>query len=52
MMALDTVSNADAEIEELWSLEAERRWNEIESGAAQTIPWEEVRERLFRALLR
>jgi putative addiction module component (TIGR02574 family) len=46
-------SPLDAEVEELWSIEAERRWQEIESGAAQTIPWEEVRERLFhRALLR
>ncbi|HEX3577426.1 MAG TPA: addiction module protein [Thermoanaerobaculia bacterium] len=38
----------DAEIEELWSVEAERRWLEIESGAVDTIPWEEVRARLFR----
>jgi len=38
----------DPEVEELWSLEAERRWQEIESGAAQTVPWEEVRARLFR----
>jgi putative addiction module component (TIGR02574 family) len=38
----------DPEVEELWSVEAERRWQEIESGAAQTIPWEEVRARLFR----
>jgi putative addiction module component (TIGR02574 family) len=34
-------------VEELWSIEAERRWQEIESGATQTIPWEEVRARLF-----
>jgi hypothetical protein len=38
----------DLNVEELWSIEAERRWQEIESGAAQTIPWEEVRARLFR----
>lgn len=37
----------DPELEELWSTEAERRWQEIESGAAQTVPWEEVRARLF-----
>ncbi len=37
----------DAEVEELWSIEADRRWKEIESGSAQTIPWEEVRARLF-----
>jgi len=38
----------DAEVEELWAVEAERRWREIESGAVETIPWEEVRARLFR----
>jgi putative addiction module component (TIGR02574 family) len=37
----------DPDIEELWAAEAERRWLEIESGAT-TIPWEEVRARLFR----
>jgi putative addiction module component (TIGR02574 family) len=35
-------------VEELWAEEAERRWREIESGAVATIPWEEVRARLFR----
>lgn len=39
---------ADPEVEELWAAEAERRWREIESGAVETIPWEEVRARLFR----
>jgi putative addiction module component (TIGR02574 family) len=38
----------DPDVEELWATEAERRWLEIESGAAETIPWEEVRARLFR----
>jgi len=28
--------------------EAERRWREIESGTVDTIPWEEVRAKLFR----
>ena len=31
-----------------WAEEAERRWREIESGAVETIPWEEVRAKLFR----
>jgi putative addiction module component (TIGR02574 family) len=44
----DVEPTADAEVEELWSAEAERRWQEIESGFADTIPWEEVRARLFR----
>lgn len=38
----------DPDVEELWSVEAERRWQEIESGTARTVPWEEVRARLFR----
>ncbi len=38
----------DPEVEELWAEEAERRWREIESGAVATIPWEEVRAKLFR----
>ncbi|HEY0143384.1 MAG TPA: addiction module protein [Thermoanaerobaculia bacterium] len=38
----------DHDVEELWAEEAERRWREIESGAAATIPWAEVRAKLFR----
>ena len=38
----------EADVEELWAAEAERRWREIETGAADTLPWEEVRARLFR----
>lgn len=38
----------DPDVEELWAEEAERRWREIESGTAVTIPWEEVRAKLFR----
>jgi hypothetical protein len=40
--------NRDDDIEELWSIEAERRWQEIEAGIAKTVPWEEVRSRLKR----
>ena len=38
----------DPDVEQAWAEEAERRWAEIESGAVRTIPWEEVRARLFR----
>jgi putative addiction module component (TIGR02574 family) len=38
----------DPDVEEAWAEEAERRWREIESGAVPTIPWEEVRAKLFR----
>lgn len=38
----------DPAVEEIWAAEAERRWQEIESGKAETIPWEEVKAKLFR----
>jgi putative addiction module component (TIGR02574 family) len=38
----------DPDVEEQWAIEAERRWREIESNEVQTIPWEEVRAKLFR----
>jgi putative addiction module component (TIGR02574 family) len=38
----------DPDADDLWSVEAERRWQEIESGAVQTVPWGEVRARLVR----
>jgi putative addiction module component (TIGR02574 family) len=39
----------DPEVDELWAAESERRWLEIESGAVETIPWEEVRAGCFAA---
>jgi putative addiction module component (TIGR02574 family) len=39
----------DPEVEEVWAAEAERRWREIESGAVETVGWEEVRAKLFRS---
>jgi putative addiction module component (TIGR02574 family) len=41
-------SRPDPEVEEIWAIEADRRWQEIKSGAVQTIPWQEVRAKLFR----
>ena len=41
-------SPPDPGIEEIWAAEAERRWQQIESGEVETIPWEEVRAKLFR----
>lgn len=38
----------DPDVEELWAEEAEKRWRAIEAGTVQTIPWEEVRAKLFR----
>ena len=38
----------DAGAEGAWEAEIQRRVRELESGAVETIPWSEVRERLFR----
>ena len=36
----------DPDVERAWAEEAERRWQEIQSGKVQTIPWEEVEQTL------
>ena len=46
------IETLDAESEEgvddAWRVEIERRMAELDSGTVQTIPWEELRERLYR----
>jgi putative addiction module component (TIGR02574 family) len=46
------IEAVDAEVEEgvegAWRFEIERRMAELDSGAVETIPWEEVRARLHR----
>jgi len=39
---------ADRDAEEAWDGEIRRRIEELDSGAVQTVPWTEVRARLFR----
>ena len=39
----------DPDVESAWAAEAERRWQEIESGAVETIPWKEVNAKLQAA---
>jgi len=34
-------------VEEAWLAEIERRMAELDSGSVQTIPWEELRARLY-----
>jgi len=34
-------------VEQAWVAEVERRMSELDSGAAQTIPWDQLRARLF-----
>jgi putative addiction module component (TIGR02574 family) len=46
------VEALDAQIEEgvdeAWRAEIERRMAELDAGSVETIPWEEVRARLYR----
>ena len=42
---------ADEGVEQAWEAEIKRRLNDLRSGKAKTIPWEEVRRRAA-ALLR
>ena len=44
--SLDTESEEG--VEDAWRLEIERRMAELDSGSVQTIPWEELKARLFR----
>lgn len=44
---LDSLEQADPEAEAVWLTELERRAAELESGAVQGIPWEDLRERLM-----
>ena len=37
----------DPDVEAAWAEEAERRWQEIQSGKVQTIPWEEIKAKLL-----
>jgi putative addiction module component (TIGR02574 family) len=39
---------ADPAAEEAWSAVIERRVAELAAGSVKTVPWSEVRERLFR----
>ena len=47
--SLEVAQDVNPDVEAAWVAEAERRWQEIESGAVKTIPWEEVRAKLFRS---
>lgn len=40
----------EPDVEAAWNAEIERRVAEVEAGAVQTIPWEEVRRRLLDRL--
>ena len=46
------IESVDAEsedgVEDAWRAEIERRMAQLDSGTVQTIPWEELRARLYR----
>jgi len=50
-LAARLIESLDTEIEEgaeaEWLAEVERRMEELDSGKVQSIPWDEVRRRLF-----
>jgi putative addiction module component (TIGR02574 family) len=41
-------SEIDADVEEEWRVEIERRVAELDAGTAQTVPWEVVKAELLR----
>jgi putative addiction module component (TIGR02574 family) len=41
-------STTDKDVELVWQKEIEKRLKEIDSGIVQCIPWEDVRERLYK----
>ena len=41
-------AKSDQGVDDAWRVEIERRMAELDSGTVQTIPWEELRARLYR----
>jgi putative addiction module component (TIGR02574 family) len=39
---LQTLDQPDPSIDELWQLEAERRWQSLQNGTTQSIPADQV----------
>lgn len=44
--SLDTP--ADQNVDRAWQVEIDKRLHEIDSSAVTCIPWEEIRDRLYR----
>ena len=43
---IDSLDETDEGVAEAWNKEIARRVEELESGKAKTVPWEEVRRRI------
>ena len=41
-------AESDQDVDDAWRVEIERRMAELDSGTVQTVPWEELRARLYR----
>lgn len=44
--SLDTTT--DREVERAWQTEIDKRLREVDSGSVECIPWEQVKDRLYR----
>lgn len=48
-LLIDTLdSESDEGVDEAWRNEVERRMAELDAGAVESIPWEELRARLYQ----
>ena len=48
-LLIETLDAASDEgVEDAWRAEIEHRMAELDAGSVQTIPWEELRARLYR----
>ncbi len=48
-LLIDTLdAEAEEGVEDAWRVEIERRMAELDRGAVQTVPWEELRARLYQ----
>ncbi len=48
-LLIDTLDDESEEgAEDAWHAEVERRIAELDSGAVEAVPWEELRARLYR----
>jgi putative addiction module component (TIGR02574 family) len=43
-------ADSDTGVDAAWRIEVERRMKELDSGDVETVPWAEVRKRLFQGL--
>jgi putative addiction module component (TIGR02574 family) len=48
--SLDGAAEDPAAVEDAWNEEIRRRIEDLDSGKAQTVPWEEVRQRISSKL--